>query len=81
MLAGRLRPMAMPQGDYPLDGPPANQTVLIYAAEDEFFRPDFERCMAREVFGIEPIEIPGGHFPMAGDPGALAALLDRVAPA
>ena len=81
MLAGRLRPMAMPQGDYPLDGPPANQTVLIYAAEDEFFRPDFERFMAREVFGIEPIEIPGGHFPMAEDPEALAELLDRVAPA
>ena len=79
MLAGRLRPMAMPQGDYPLDAPPENETVLIYAAEDEFFRPDFERFMAREVFGIEPIEIPGGHFPMAEDPDALADLLDRVA--
>ena len=44
-----------------------------------FFRPDFERFMARELFGIEPIEIPGGHFPMAEDPEALAELLDRVA--
>ena len=79
MLAGRLRPMAMPQGDYPLEAPPENETVLIYAAEDEFFQPDFERFMAREVFGIEPIEIPGGHFPMAEDPDALADLLDRVA--
>ena len=35
MLAGRLRPMAMPRGDYPLDAPPVNRTVLIYAAEDE----------------------------------------------
>ena len=25
MLAGRLRPMAMPQGDYPLDAPPVNR--------------------------------------------------------
>jgi pimeloyl-ACP methyl ester carboxylesterase len=80
MLAGRLRPMAMPQGDYPLDAPPANETVLIYAAEDEFFRPDFERFMAGEVFGVEPIEIPGGHFPMAESPETLAQLLDRVAP-
>lgn len=79
MLAGRLRPMAMPQGDYPLDAPPANETVLIYAAEDEFFRPDFERFMASEVFDIEPIEIPGGHFPMAENPEALAELLDRLA--
>ncbi len=79
MLAGRLRPMAMPRGDYPLDAPPVNRTVLIYAAEDDFFRPDFERFMARDLFGIEPIEIPGGHFPMAEDPEALAELLDRVA--
>ncbi len=32
---------------------------------------------ARPV-GVEPIEIPGGHFPMAEDPDSLAELLDRV---
>src|SRR3954451_23385547 len=37
MLAGRMRPMAMPHHDYPLSTPPGNQTVLIYAAEDELF--------------------------------------------
>jgi pimeloyl-ACP methyl ester carboxylesterase len=35
--------------------------------------------MARELLGIEPIEIPGGHFPMVEDPVALADLLDRLA--
>jgi pimeloyl-ACP methyl ester carboxylesterase len=79
MLAGRLRPMAMPQGDYPLGTHPGNKTVLIYAAEDELFEPEFERFMARELIGVEPIEIPGGHFPMAEDPEALAELLDRIA--
>jgi pimeloyl-ACP methyl ester carboxylesterase len=79
MLAGRLRPMAMPRDDYPLDGPPDNPTVLIYAAEDELFEPAWERFMARELLGVEPIEIPGGHFPMVEDPEALAELLDRVA--
>jgi pimeloyl-ACP methyl ester carboxylesterase len=79
MLAGRLRPMAMPQDDFPLDGPPRNRTVLIYAAEDELFAPAWERFMASELLGVEPIEIPTGHFPMAEDPGALAALLDHVA--
>jgi pimeloyl-ACP methyl ester carboxylesterase len=79
MMAGRLRPMAMPRGDYPLEAPPGNPTVLIYAAEDELFEPAFERFMARELLGVEPIEIPGGHFPMVEEPDALAGLLDRLA--
>ena len=35
--------------------------------------------MARELLGIDPIEIPGGHFPMAEDPAGLSDLLDRLA--
>jgi pimeloyl-ACP methyl ester carboxylesterase len=79
MLGGRLRPMAMPEEEYPLHAPPDNPAVLIYAAEDELFEPAWERFMASEVLGIEPIEIPTGHFPMAEDPEALAELLDRIA--
>jgi pimeloyl-ACP methyl ester carboxylesterase len=75
MLAGRLRPMAMPEEEYPLAGHPSNRTVLIYATEDELFEPAWERFMASELLGVEPIEIPGGHFPMAEDPEALAELL------
>ena len=78
-LVQRLRPMAPPAGEYPLSRHPAIPTQLVYATEDEFFEPAWERFMAREVLGVEPIEIPGGHFPMAEDPGALAALLDRLA--
>jgi pimeloyl-ACP methyl ester carboxylesterase len=70
--------MAMTQDDYPLDAPPGNESVLVYAAEDEFFQPDWERFMARQLLGVEPIEIPGGHFPMAEDPDGLAELLDRL---
>jgi pimeloyl-ACP methyl ester carboxylesterase len=80
ILAGRLRPMAMPQDAYPLRAHPDNPTVLIYAAEDELFEPVWERFMARELLGVEPIEVPGGHFPMAEDPEGLAELLVRVAP-
>jgi pimeloyl-ACP methyl ester carboxylesterase len=79
-LAQRLRPMAMPPDNYPLADHPELPTALVYSAEDEFFNPGFERFMARERLGIEPIEIAGGHFPMVEDPGALAALLDRLAP-
>lgn len=77
-LATHLRPMAPAAGDYPLTRHPAVPTALVYATDDEFFEPDWERFMARHLFGIEPIEIPGGHFPMAADPRALAELLDRL---
>ena len=80
VLAQRLRPMAMPPDDYPLSEHPDVPTALIYAAEDEFFEPAFERFMARELLGVDPIQIPGGHFPMAEDPRALAELLDGLAP-
>ena len=53
--------------------------MLVYAARDEIFEPAWERFMATELLGIQPIEIPGGHFPMLEDPDALADLLHRLA--
>lgn len=79
-LAARLRPSSPPADDFPLDGRPDVPTALIYATDDEFFEPEWERFAAREGLGIEPIEIPGGHFPMAEDPAGLAEVLDRLAP-
>ena len=55
------------------------RTALVYAADDELFEPAWERFMARELLGVEPIEIPGGHFPMVEDPDSLGELLDRLA--
>ena len=78
-LAHRLRPAAPPAGEYPLPGHPQVPTVLIYATDDEIFEPSWEQFMARELLGIEPIEISGGHFPMVEHPAALAELLDRLA--
>src|SRR3954454_19542187 len=46
MLAGRLRPRAMPRADYPLRSHPDTPTALIYAADDELFEPEFEIFMA-----------------------------------
>jgi pimeloyl-ACP methyl ester carboxylesterase len=77
-LAQRLRPMAAAAGAYPLPGYPDTPTALVYATDDELFEPAW-RFMACELLGVEPIEIPGGHFPMAEDPEALADLLDRLA--
>jgi pimeloyl-ACP methyl ester carboxylesterase len=78
-LAERLRPMALPGDEYPLRELPEVPTVLIYATEDEVFEPDFERFMARELLGVDPIELHTGHFPMAEDPDAVAELLDSLA--
>jgi pimeloyl-ACP methyl ester carboxylesterase len=78
-LAQALRPMAMPPDDYPLASHPDVPTALIYASEDEFFEPDWERYMARDVLGVEPIELHSGHFPMVEDPEALADVLNRLA--
>ena len=78
-LARRLRPLAPPADEYPLARHPAIPTALVYAADDELFHPEWERFMAVKVLGVEPIEIPGGHFPMAEDPERLAGFLDRLA--
>jgi pimeloyl-ACP methyl ester carboxylesterase len=63
----------------PLAQHPDAATTLIYTSDDEFFTPEWERFVARELLAIEPIEIPGGHFPMIEDPDALAQLLDSLA--
>jgi pimeloyl-ACP methyl ester carboxylesterase len=78
-LARTLRPSAPPAGEFPLARHPDVPTALVYATDDEFFEPDWERFIARELLGVKPIEIPGGHFPMAEDPEGLARVLDRLA--
>jgi pimeloyl-ACP methyl ester carboxylesterase len=80
-LAGKLRPSATPVGDYPLAEHPAVPAALIYGEYDEFFRPEWERFVAREMLGVEPIELSTGHFPMVEDTDALAEALDRLAAA
>jgi pimeloyl-ACP methyl ester carboxylesterase len=78
-LTEHLRPMAPPPDEYPLDEHPDVATALVYAADDELFEPAWQRFMARELLGIEPIEIPGGHFPMVEDPAGLGEILNRLA--
>jgi hypothetical protein len=78
-LADRLRPGASAVGDYPLAQHPKLPTALIYTADDEFFTPEWERFVAIDILGVEPIELPGGHFPMVEIPDLLADLLHRLA--
>ena len=80
-MAARLHPGAPAAGSYPLAAPPDVPRALIYTAEDEFFTPEWERFIARELLHVEPVEMPGGHFPMVERPDELAALLDQLASA
>ena len=79
-LARRLRPLAPAVGTYPSGSFTDVANALIYAASDEIFEPAWERFMATEVLRTQPIELPGGHFPMLEHTHLLAAVLDRVAP-
>jgi pimeloyl-ACP methyl ester carboxylesterase len=78
-LAERLQPMAPAPDEYPLLAHPDVPTVVVYATDDELFEPAVQRERGQALPGEEPIEIPGGHFPMVEDPDALVALLDEVA--
>jgi pimeloyl-ACP methyl ester carboxylesterase len=73
--SAQLRPDAV-HSTFPLDGPPKLPSLYIYTTDDEFFTPESRRWAARNVFGLEPIELQGGHFPMLETPAALADLLD-----
>jgi pimeloyl-ACP methyl ester carboxylesterase len=78
--AATLRPGASPADDYPLPEPPEVPSALVYAVEDEFFEPKWERWIAHNVLHVEPIELSGGHFPMLAAPDAFAELLDGLVP-
>lgn len=71
----QLRPDAV-HGAFPLEGPPSLRSLYIYTTEDEFYTPESRRWAARHVFGLEPVQLAGGHFPMLEIPSALADLLE-----
>jgi pimeloyl-ACP methyl ester carboxylesterase len=64
----------------PLDRWPDCELVSIVCAADEVVSPDWSRRIARDVLGVEPVEMPGGHSPMLSHPVELAdALLAQLA--
>jgi hypothetical protein len=53
-------------------------STYIVATRDRTIRPDWQRRMARERLGIEPIEIATGHCPNVSKPELLASILVAV---
>ena len=73
-LASKLRRQA-PFAPDPLA---VERPVYVVCARDAVIRPDWQRHLARDVLGVEPLELEAGHSPMLERPRELAELLDAV---
>ncbi|HEV7861278.1 MAG TPA: alpha/beta hydrolase [Acidimicrobiia bacterium] len=75
--AAQLRPQVWTTSrePCPLDRWPDCDLVSIVCAADEVVSPDWSRRIARDVLGVEPVELPGGHSPMLSHPVELADAL------
>jgi hypothetical protein len=73
-LAVKLRRQA------PYDAPQVrvDRPSYILCTQDAVIRPDWQRHAARDVLGVEPIELDAGHSPMLERPRELAVLLDAL---
>ncbi|HEY7421743.1 MAG TPA: alpha/beta hydrolase [Gaiellaceae bacterium] len=73
-LSSRLRHQA------PYDPPPAHveRPAYIVCAHDAAISPEWQRHLARDVLGVEPLELDSGHSPMLERPHELAALLHAL---
>ncbi len=54
-------------------------TLGILCRDDLFFPPSFMRRQVRDRLGIEPVEIPGGHYATLSHPDAVAGALNEFA--
>jgi hypothetical protein len=54
---------------------PEIPSTYIVAANDRTIRPEWQRRMAHDRLGVEPIELPTGHCPNVSHPHRLAELL------
>jgi pimeloyl-ACP methyl ester carboxylesterase len=64
---------------HPLREWPTVPSAYIVCRDDRAVRPDWQRRAARDVLGVEPIELDRGHEPMIGRAAELAAVLDQIA--
>ena len=75
----RLRPQAQRSQAEPSPAPPDGLRIgSIVGTGDRVVSPDWSRKVARERLGIDPVEIPTGHFPMISHPELLAEELAKV---
>lgn len=73
----RLRPQAhTPFAEpWPLKRWPDTSVMSIVCSDDRMGNPALLGKVARETFGVDPIELPGSHSPFLSQPAALADAL------
>lgn len=71
-------PMRVLNEPIPIQAWPAKPSVYIVCRDDRTILPDWSRRKAREMLGIEPLELPGGHCPHVSRPAELAELLNTI---
>jgi pimeloyl-ACP methyl ester carboxylesterase len=72
-------PMRVLNEPIPIQAWPAKQSVSIVCRDDRTILPDWSRRKAKEMLGVEPLELPGGHCPHVSRPAELAELLNAIA--
>ncbi len=75
----RLRPQAqLSQTETSPAPPPGLRVGSIIGASDLVVSPAWSRRVARERLGVEPVELPSGHFSMITHPEQLADALAQL---
>ena len=76
----RLRPQsAAPRLEpWPLDALPDVDRTSIVCRDERVIAPAWSRTMSRDLLGVEPIEVDGGHSPFLSRPAELADILARL---
>ncbi len=72
----RLRPQARIE---PVLELPSGRRASIVTTADRAVRPEWQSQVAREVLGVEPLELDAGHSPFLTHPRELADLLESLA--
>ncbi len=72
----RLRPQARLERVVAV---PRGPRASIVTLRDAAVLPAWQGAVAREVLGVEPIELDAGHFPMITHPAELAGILGTLA--
>lgn len=62
----------------PIETWPDVPSTYVVCRDDRIIRPDFQRLAARQLLGVTPVEMAGGHEPMVARPAALAEVLDGI---
>ena len=78
--AAMLRPQsAAPRREpWPDDPLPDVERTSILCRDEQCIRPEWSRTVSRELLGVEPIELEGGHSPFLSRPAELADVLARL---